>query len=430
VWEEYIRLTKRGEAPEIFENPILTKQGEERHILWKNSVLYEGDKIVGTISFGIDITERKQAEEKNRRQLDRLTALSEIDRAINSSLDMRLTLNTILAQIATQLGIDAVALLLLDRHKQVLEYIGGRGFRTDALQHTYLRLGDSYAGRAALEQQIVHLPDLQGHKTDFLRSPSFSQEGFVCYFGVPLIVKSEVKGVLEIFHRSAFNPDTEWLEFMATLAGQAAIAIDNSQLFENVQRSNLELRQAYDATIEGWSQAMDLRDRETEGHTLRVTEITVRLAEAMGMSKDEIVHARRGALLHDIGKLGVPDAILFKPGKLNNEEWALMVQHPRFAYNMLSPIAYLRPALDIPYCHHEKWDGSGYPRGLKGEQIPLAARIFAVVDVWDALTSNRPYRKAWEESEALEYIRTQPGQHFDPKVVEIFLRIRPWMPKS
>jgi HD-GYP domain-containing protein (c-di-GMP phosphodiesterase class II) len=151
---------------------------------------------------------------------------------------------------------------------------------------------------------------------------------------------------------------------------------------------------------------------------------------AMGMSKDEIVHARRGALLHDMGKLGVPDAILFKPDKLTNEEWALMNQHPQFTYNMLSPIAYLRPALDIPYCHHEKWDGTGYPRGLKGEQIPLAARIFAVVDVYDALTSDRPYRKAWEETEALEYIRTQSGHHFDPEVVEIFLREKPWISKS
>jgi PAS domain S-box-containing protein len=387
-------------------------------------------QVTGIRGVSHDISERKQAEEKNHRQFNRLAALREIDSAINSSLDMHLALNTILAQIATQLGIDAVNILLLDPRKQVLEYFVGRGFHTEALQHTHLRLGDSYAGRAALNQQIVHIPDLQGHKTDFLRSPTFSLEGFVCYFGVPLIAKGEVKGVLEVFHRSALHPDTEWLDFMETLAGQAAIAIDNRQLFDNLQHSNLELMQAYDATIEGWSQAMDLRDKETEGHTLRVTELTVRLAGAMDMSKDEIVLVRRGALLHDMGKLGVPDAILLKSGKLTNEELALMKQHPQFAYNMLSPIAYLRPALDIPYCHHEKWDGSGYPRRLKGEQIPLAARIFAVVDVWDALTSDRPYRKAWKETEALEYIRNQSGQHFDPKVVEVFLRVKPWMSNS
>ena len=369
-----------------------------------------------------DITERKQAKEDIHRQLNRLAALREIDSAITGSTDMQLALNKVLAQTATQLGIDAANILLLDPHKQVLEYFAGRGFRTEALQHTHLRLGDSYAGRAALNRQIVHIPDLQGRKTDFLRSPTFSQEGFVCYFGVPLIAKGEVKGVLEVFHRSALNPDTEWLDFLETLAGQAAIAIDNSQLFDNLQRSNLELMQAYDATIEGWSQAMDLRDKETEGHTLRVTELTVRLARAIGMRKDEIVHTRRGALLHDIGKLGVPDTILFKPGKPTEEEWALMKQHPQFAYDMLSPIAYLRPALDIPYCHHEKWDGTGYPRGLKGEQIPLAARIFSVVDVWDALISDRPYRVAWPREKVLDYIREQSGRYFDPEVVNMFLR--------
>jgi HD-GYP domain-containing protein (c-di-GMP phosphodiesterase class II) len=139
------------------------------------------------------------------------------------------------------------------------------------------------------------------------------------------------------------------------------------------------------------------------------------------MSEQELVHVRRGALLHDMGKLGVPDTILFKPGKLTDEEWTVMHQHPMYAYELLSPIVYLRPALDIPYCHHEKWDGTGYPRGLKGEEIPLAARIFALVDVWDALRSDRPYRPAWSEEEALEYIREQAGKHFDPATVKVFL---------
>lgn len=378
-------------------------------------------QITGIRGVNRDISERRGAEEKIRRQLNRLAALREIDSTINSSLDMRMTLDTILAQIAAQLGVDADAILLLDKHKQILEYTAGRGFQTESLQHTRLQLGDSYAGRAALGRQIVHISDLQGRKTDFLRSPTFSQEGFVCYFGIPLIVKDEVKGVLEIFHRSKLSPDPEWLDFMETLAGQAAIAVDNSQLFDNLQRSNLELMQAYDATIEGWSQAMDLRDRETQGHSLRVTELTVRLAGIMGISKDEIAHIRHGALLHDMGKLGVPDAILFKPDKLTNEEWVFMKQHPQFAFDMLSPIAYLRPALDIPYCHHEKWDGTGYPSGLKGKEIPLSARIFAVIDVWDALTSHRPYRPAWSNEKALDYIREQSGRHFDPEIIEVFL---------
>jgi len=187
--------------------------------------------------------------------------------------------------------------------------------------------------------------------------------------------------------------------------------------------ANEQLLDAYEATIEGWSHAMDLRDRETEGHSRRVAELTVKLAKAFGMSDDELIYIRCGALLHDMGKIGVPDAVLHKPSKLSDEEWAFMRQHPQFAYDMLYPIEYLRPALDIPYSHHEKWDGSGYPRALKGEDIPMAARLFAIVDVWDALTSNRPYRPAWSKEDALAYIRDQSGKHFDPNVVELFFRV-------
>ena len=191
----------------------------------------------------------------------------------------------------------------------------------------------------------------------------------------------------------------------------------------NIEHAHNELKAAYDATIEGWSRAMDLRDRETEGHTQRVTQLTLKLAEAAGMNQEELVHIRRGALLHDMGKLGIPDAVLHKPAKLTDEEWVLMRQHPQLAYDMLHPIDYLHPALDIPYCHHEKWDGSGYPRGLKGEQIPLVARLFAIVDVWDALTSDRPYRPAWQKEETLKYIKEQSDKHFDPRAVDLFFQI-------
>lgn len=190
-----------------------------------------------------------------------------------------------------------------------------------------------------------------------------------------------------------------------------------------LQEANRHLLEAYEATIEGWSRAMDLRDRETEGHSRSVAELTVQLAKNLGMSAQEIMHLRRGALLHDMGKLGIPDTILHKPDKLTEDEWTIMRRHPQLAYDMLYRVEYLRPALDIPYCHHEKWDGTGYPRGLKGEEIPLAARLFATVDVWDALTSNRPYRPAWSEADTLAYIREQSGRHFDPEVVELFFRV-------
>src|SRR5207245_4385454 len=202
---------------------------------------------------------------------------------------------------------------------------------------------------------------------------------------------------------------------------QAAMAIDAGKSYEDLQRAHVELALAYETTIEGWSNALDLRDEETAHHTVRVAELTVDLARAAGMSEAQLVHVRRGALLHDIGKMGIPDAILHKRDKLTEEEQAAMRKHPVYAFELLSPIAYLRPALDIPYCHHERWDGTGYPRGLKGEQIPLVARIFAVADVWDALRSDRPYRKGWSDEQALQYIRDQSGTHFDQHVAGLCL---------
>jgi HD-GYP domain-containing protein (c-di-GMP phosphodiesterase class II) len=229
--------------------------------------------------------------------------------------------------------------------------------------------------------------------------------------------------LFEIFHRSELSPDHEWMQFMHTLTGQAAIAIDNSQLFDNLQRSNQEIRQAYDTTLEGWARALELRDRETEGHTRRVTELTMRLAQFMNISEDELVDINRGVLLHDIGKMGVPDQILRKTGPLTDAEWFEMRKHPQYAFDLLAPIPYLRPALDIPYCHHEHWDGSGYPRGLKGTQIPLSARIFSIVDIWDALLSDRPYRNAWPRDKVLEYLKEISGKQLDPEIVEAFMKM-------
>lgn len=198
---------------------------------------------------------------------------------------------------------------------------------------------------------------------------------------------------------------------------------ERKQAEAQIRRSKEELAQAYDATLEGWVKALDLRDKETEGHSLRVTEMTIALASSLGIQGEDLEHVRRGALLHDVGKLGIPDSILLKPGPLDDEEWAIMRMHPVYAHDWLLPIEYLRPSLNIPYSHHEKWDGTGYPQGLKGEDIPLPARIFALADVWDALRSDRPYRSAWTEERVSEYIRSLSGTHFDPDLVEPFLAI-------
>lgn len=378
-------------------------------------------EMVGLIHVVRDITEKKKSEERIIKQLERLEAMRAIDTAIMSSLDLRLTLDILLRQAAAKLDIDAACILIYDKFGQRLEYSAGIGFRTSDIKDTSLRLGQGCAGKIAHERETLKLCDLRESGGGFAESPLVKEEGFAAYMGMPLISKGEVKGVLEIFHRSALLPDADWMDFAETLAGQAAIAIDNSSMYNDLQRSNSELIMAYDATIEGWARALDFRDKETEGHSRRVTELTVRIARAIGVTEKEIIHIRRGALLHDIGKLGVPDSILLKPGKLTDEEWVIMKRHPEIAYNILSPVTFLKQALDVPYCHHERWDGTGYPRGLKGEQIPLSGRIFAVVDVWDALRSDRPYRSAWSEEKTIEHIKSLAGTHFDPIVVEGFL---------
>jgi putative nucleotidyltransferase with HDIG domain len=374
-------------------------------------------------SYVLDITERKKAEESTQRYLQRLSILRAIDLAITSSLDLRVTLNVFLDQASAHLGVDAVDVLLLNPSMQVLEFAAGRGFRSRTIEQTRLRLGEGLAGRGALERSAISIPNLAAAGQDVVREKLVAAEGFVSYFAAPLIAKGDVKGILEMFTRTPFSPDHEWLDFVEALAGQAAIAVDNSNLFDGMQRANLDLTLAYDATLEGWSRALDLRDRETEGHTQRVAELTVMLAETIGIRGNDLMNIRRGALLHDIGKLAVPDSILFKPGPLTEDEWRVMKRHPVAAYEMLASIPYLRAALDIPYAHHEKWDGSGYPRGLRGEQIPQAARVFAIADVWDALRSNRPYRSAWSEDQARTYIKEQGEKHFDPAVVEAFFRL-------
>lgn len=376
-------------------------------------------QVIGIIK---DITERKRSEERSRSQLQRLAALREIDKAIISSLDLRVTFEIILDKAISQLHIDAVDVLLLDPNMQMLEYTAGRGFHTADVQHIRMHVGESCPGRAALERRTICIPNLGETKEGCLHTKLLINESFTAYYCVPLIAKGQLKGVFEVFHRTPLDPDADWLNFLETLAGQTAIAVDNASLFEDLQRSNLDLILAYDATLEGWSRALDLRDKETEGHTQRVTEMTVKLANVMGIGKAELIHVRRGAQLHDIGKMGVPDNILLKPDKLTDEEWIIMRKHPIYAYEMLSPITYLHPALDIPYCHHEKWDGTGYPRGLKGEQIPFSARIFAVVDVWDGMRFDRPYRSGWPEEKVREYISALSGKQFDPRIVEVFLK--------
>ncbi|MBK9940493.1 MAG: PAS domain S-box protein [Kouleothrix sp.] len=428
-WREILRERHdrrlRGETvPASFEYEGLRQDGRR---LWLevDVALLKDDAgyLIGTQSAIRDITERKQAEERVALQIRRLASLRAIDQAIASHTDIGVVLDEILNHVISQLGVDAVTILLYNPAARTLEYAVERGFHTDALNNSHLFLEEGYAAQVMLKRQTIRVHDLQSPEADIHRSLLFLPEQFVSYFGVPLIAKGEIQGVLEVFHRSRLEPDGEWLNFLETLGGQTAIAIDNAALFKGLQQTNMELMLAYDATIEGWSHALDLRDKETQDHTRRVTDLTVRMARKMGIPEKEIIHIRRGALLHDIGKMGVPDSILLKPDKLTEDEWVIMKKHTQFAFDMLYPIPYLRPALDIPYCHHEKWDGTGYPRGLKGEEIPLAARLFSVVDVWDALRSDRPYSQSWSEEKTFAYIRSEVGTRFDPMAVDVFFQV-------
>ena len=358
--------------------------------------------------------------EENSRRLTRLNALRHIDMAITGSVDLRVTYMVALDEIASQLNVDAAAILRMNPHTGFLEYAAGRGFLTRSIENFSVQMGQGCAGRAAMERQIGHIANISEAGHSIAWADLLANEQFVSYHAAPMTAKGQLLGVLAVFRRDPQAEDKEWLEFFESLAAQVALAINNAILFDSLERRNMELLQAYDATIVGWARALSLKEEETEEHSKRVVAMTVKIAMAMGMSDDQIVHLRRGCLLHDIGKIGIPDAVLLKPGPLNDEEWAVMRRHPEHGFQMLAQILYLRPAIDIPYCHHEKWDGSGYPRGLKGEQIPLPARLFQVVDVWDALTRDRPYRKAWPDDEALAYIRAGSGKDFDPKIVAVF----------
>ncbi|MBK9923979.1 MAG: HD domain-containing protein [Anaerolineales bacterium] len=357
-----------------------------------------------------DITKYKQTEIRMERQLQRISALRSIDFAIASGLDLNLLLSILLDRITETLHVDASDILLLDSKLNELTFAAGKGFTTNVLQYTRLKLGQGCAGHVALDRKMIGISDLAVTKTEFEQAPLFSSEQFIVYYGVPLVAKGRVLGVLEVFHRSYLNPDEDWLDFLNIIAEQAAIAIDSTLMFRDLQRSNFELSLAYNATIDAWSRTLDLRDSDTEGHTRRVTDITIKFATVVGVRHADLIHVRHGATLHDIGKVAIPDRILFKPGPLNQDEWAIMRQHPKYAVDLLSPIKYLEPAMDIPHWHHERWDGAGYPDQLRGEDIPFNARLFSLVDVYDALTSDRPYRSAWSKKDTLQYIEGQSGK--------------------
>ncbi len=352
-----------------------------------------------------------------------LLALADIGKTVNSTLETGEVLRVVMDTIVRLTGAERGFLMLKDEAGKLAIRIA-RNWEQETLNPMEAAVSQTIVSRVAAEGQPVVTTNAQ-------EDPAFKAAASVISYKlrsilcVPLKTKDKVTGVIYAdnrVHTGLFSEADS--DLLTAFADQAAIALENANLFEGLQRSNLELKMAYDTTLSGWARALELRDQETEGHCQRVTDLTAQLAERMGIKdEEELIHIRRGATMHDIGKMGIPDSILLKPGKLNKKELKTMRKHPVYAYEMLSPIEFLQPSLDIPYCHHEKMDGSGYPRGLKGDDIPLSARIFAVVDVWDALTSDRPYREAMTEDEALSIITEDTGTHFDPQVVKLFLEL-------
>lgn len=355
-------------------------------------------------------------------QRERMEALAGVGSVINSSLGLKKVLDEVMDSLIVLMKAERGFLMLKDEKGDFRVQIA-RDANNQDLTEDVFSISKSIV-RQVLERGETVLT------TNARTDPRFEQQASVAAYQLlsilcsPLKVKDELIGVIYVDNRAQtgiFSSDE--LELISMFANQAAVAIDNARLFDGLQASNEELQEAYHATLEGWVRALDLRDKETEGHTKRVTALTEKLARKMGMDENALVHIQRGALLHDIGKMAIPDGILLKPAALSPEERTLIEMHPVYAYEMLTPIRFLSPALDIPYCHHEKWDGTGYPRGLSGNTIPLAARIFAVVDVWDALVSDRPYRKAMKPEDVKRKLREDAGKHFDPQVVDAFLEL-------
>jgi HD-GYP domain-containing protein (c-di-GMP phosphodiesterase class II) len=354
-----------------------------------------------------------------------LSTLLKVSSSLASTLELSEILQIAIESAANLLGFHSGAIYTLEDEVLTLgaatpplpPNIPQELLRANLNDHPHIK-------KAVLTKTPVYLDDARTEPLSPAEKIIVDSRRLVSVLYFPLLLKGDAIGLFIVGTIGITRQFTSSeINLCYILSYQVSLAVANAQLYKKTQQAVADLSLAYDATLEGWSRVLDMRDHITDEHTHRVADLTVELARRTGFPESELGHIRRGALLHDIGKMGIPDAVLQKPGLLTEAERAIMQTHPEKAYQILLPIEYLAPALDIPYCHHEKWDGSGYPRQLKGEEIPLAARIFAVVDVFDALTSERPYRQAWEKEAALDYIKRQSGKHFWPEAVWVFLEL-------
>jgi PAS domain S-box-containing protein len=393
-----------------FETILRHKNGKPVYTEFTSQVIeYEGKPAIMNIVR--DITERKQSEKEMR-------VIGSLSAALRTAPTLREMLPVIVEQTCILLDSDSISVELIepDTKDAIVEAAYG-----EWVSMTGSRQPEGSGLNAWIAE--TRLPFLHNNIKEDPRVgfPEYMFENILAAAGVPLIAQDKLIGFLWMGRKKEIA-DSE-VRLLVAVADIAANAIHRATLHEQTQKDAANLNQAYDTTLEGWAHALELRDHETEGHSRKVVQMTVALARYVGINEDGLENIKRGALLHDIGKMGIPDSVLLKPGTLNEREWEIMRRHPEYGYDLIRQIEYLRPVVNIPYCHHEKWDGSGYPRGLKAEEIPFEARIFAIVDVWDALISDRPYRKAWSYEQAYKHIEEQAGKHFDPQIVKAFLEM-------
>lgn len=372
--------------------------------------LHDDDgRVVGILGAFEDITNRMRREREQE-------TLLEVARSLRHAGNRQELVDGVLEKILRLLDADGVSLVVPDSGGGSHVVEAARGLWSDLKGKPVATNGASLT-ESMLQNRIPYLNNAIAGETKLARREIV--KGTPSLAGVPLIADGDAFGVFWIGRKRSIHRDD--VALLSAIADITASAMRRITLHERLNESHQELRVAYESTLEGWARALELRDGDTIGHTRRAAELTVKLAKQLGLPSSMMDDILRGALLHDIGKMAVPDAILRKPGPLNEEEWQVMRLHPVYSQEILEPIEFLRNAREIPYSHHERWDGSGYPEGLSAEAIPLVARVFAVVDVWDALRSDRPYRKAWSLERSIAYFEENSGILFDPSIVPIFL---------
>ena len=394
-----------------------------------------------------DITANKKTFFQIQHQRNELRALYEVGRQVSATLNLKEIFDFAYFKIAATMASNSFFLSSFDPETKLIraEYSRHEGNYVDVTVYPPLPLnpeGNGTQSRVILSGEAMILNDYQATLKTSKKKLIFDDDGKIVdakdvpedgdvmrsAIIIPIKLNAQVVGVIQVFSTRKDEYDEEDLHFLEAVSSQVAVASNNASLFRQLQteldtrkRAEKELEQAYNQTLLGWVNALEIREQETAGHSIRVTDLMMKLADQYSFSEHGRLQLWRGALLHDIGKLVIPAEILLKNGSMDDREWAVMRQHGEYAYEWLSSIDYLKEALEIPRYHHEKWNGEGYPLGLSGTEIPLCARMFAVIDVYDALMNKRPYREAWPPEKVLAYLREESGKHFDPDVVEKFL---------